>query len=82
MVLDDRQLKVRELADMVGISKSVVHRILAENSDMGKLYARWVPRLLTVKQKQRPEDVSIQCLAMFHTNEADFMRRFITMNET
>ena len=28
MVLDDRRLKVRELADMVGISKRPVHRIL------------------------------------------------------
>ena len=28
MVLDDRRIKVREPADMVGISKSAVHRIL------------------------------------------------------
>jgi histone-lysine N-methyltransferase SETMAR len=53
MVLDDRRLKVRELADMVGISKSAVHRILTENLDMKKLCARWVPRLLTIEQKQR-----------------------------
>ena len=33
MVLDDRRLKVRELADMIGISKSAVHRILTENLD-------------------------------------------------
>ena len=48
MVLDDRQLKVRELADMVDISKSAVHRILTENLDMRKLCARWVPRLLAM----------------------------------
>ena len=57
MVLHDRRLKVRELADMVGISKSSVHRILTENLVMKKLRARWVPRLLTVEQKQRREDV-------------------------
>ena len=57
MVLDERRLKVRELADMVGISKSAVHRILTENLDMRKLCARWVPRLLKMKQKQRREDV-------------------------
>ena len=82
MVLDDRRLKVLELADMVGISKSAVHRILTENLDMRKLCARWVPRLLTMEQKQRREDVSIECLAMFHSNKAEFLRRFITMDET
>ena len=40
MILDDRRLKVCELEDMVGISKSAVYRILTENLDMGKLYAR------------------------------------------
>ena len=81
-VLDDRRLKVRELADMVGISKSAIHRILTENLDMRKLCARWVPRLLKMEQKQRLECVSIECLAMFHSNKADFSRLFITMNET
>ena len=72
MVLDDRRLKVRELAVMVGISKSAVHRILTENLDMEKLCVRWVPRLLTMEQKQRREDVSIECLAIFHNDTADF----------
>ena len=40
MVLDDRRLKVRELADMVGILESAIHRKLNENLDMRKLYAR------------------------------------------
>ena len=47
MVLDDRRLKVRELADMVGISKSAVYRILTENLLLRKLCVGWVPRLLT-----------------------------------
>ncbi|GFT72601.1 hypothetical protein TNCV_974471 [Trichonephila clavipes] len=38
-VLEDRRLKVRELADKVVISKSVVHLKLSENLDMRKLYA-------------------------------------------
>ena len=48
IVLADRRLKVRELADMVGISKSAVHRILTENLEMRKLCARLVPHLLTM----------------------------------
>ena len=82
MVLDDRRLKVRELADMVGISKSAVYRILTENFLLRKLCVRWVPRLLTMEQKQRLGDVLIKCLAMFHSNKADFSRRFITMDKT
>ena len=81
-VLDDRRLKVRELADIVGISKSAVHRVLSENLDMRKLCARWVPRLLTLDQKQCREDVSIECLAKFHSDKAEFLRRFVTMDES
>ena len=66
MVLGDRRLKVRELADMVNISKSAVHRILAENLEMRKLCARWVPRLLTIEQKQRREDVELKFELLLH----------------
>ena len=40
MVLDNRRLRVREPADMVGILKSAINRILIENLDMRKLCAR------------------------------------------
>ena len=45
---------------------------------MRKLNAAFAP----MEQKQRLEDVSIECLAMFHSNKADLLRRFITMNKT
>ena len=83
MILDDHRLKVRKLADMADISKSaLLHRIFTENLDMRKLCARWVPRLLTIEQKQRCEDVLIESLAMFHSNRAEFLRRFITIDKT
>ena len=82
MVLDGRRLIVRELAEMVGNSKSAVHHILTKNLVKRKLCARCVPRLLTMEQKQRREDVSIKCSAMFYNSKADFFRRFITMDET
>lgn len=37
MALYDGRLTVRKLADMVGILKSVVNRILTENLDVKKL---------------------------------------------
>jgi hypothetical protein len=80
MVLDNRRLKLREVADMIGISKNATHRILAENLNLRKLCARWVPHLLTMAQKPRREDVSISCLAMFHSNKGEFLHRLITMD--
>ena len=70
--------KMRELADKVGILKSPVHRILAENLNMRKLYGGW----LTMEEKQRRKDVLIEYLTIFHSIEADFLRPFITMEET
>ena len=32
--------------------------------------------------KQRHKDVSIECLAIFYSNKADFLRQFITMDKT
>ena len=64
MVLDERRLKVCDLVDMVGISKSAVYGILTENFEMRKLCARWVRRLLAMEQKQSREDVSVECSAM------------------
>jgi transposase len=43
MVLDDRWMKVREIAETIGISKECVGYILHEEMDMKKLCARWVP---------------------------------------
>jgi transposase len=43
MVLDDRQMKVREIAETIGISKEHVGYILCKELDIKKLCARWVP---------------------------------------
>ncbi|XP_029167068.1 uncharacterized protein LOC114937661 [Nylanderia fulva] len=52
LVLADRRLKVREIAETVGISKDRVGYILHEILGMKKLSARWVPRLLTPDNKR------------------------------
>jgi hypothetical protein len=51
MVLDDQRMKVREIAETIGISKEHVGYILHEELDMKKLCARWVPCLLTADEK-------------------------------
>jgi hypothetical protein len=50
MVLDVRRMKVREIAETIGISKERVGCILHEEFDMKSLCARWVPCLLTASK--------------------------------
>lgn len=82
VVLNDRRLKLAEIADTLGISTERTYHILTEILGMRKLSARWVPRLLTVEQKLTRKTVSSECLDLFNRNSVDFLRRFVTMDET
>lgn len=82
MVLEDRRVKVREIATAVGISTERVHNILHKHLDMTKLSARWVPRLLTADQKRIRVNCSKEGLQLLEKNPEDFWRRFITVDET
>jgi histone-lysine N-methyltransferase SETMAR len=55
---------------------------LHEELNLKKLCARWVPHFFTADQKRIGVKMSEQCLEHFNRNEADFVRRFITMDET
>jgi histone-lysine N-methyltransferase SETMAR len=65
MVLDDRRMKVHEIAETICIFRICVGYILHEELDMKKLCARWVPRLLTADQKRTRMKISGQCLERF-----------------
>lgn len=82
LVMNDRKLKVHELADIVKISDGSVFTILHEHLGMRKLCAKWVPRELTVDQKQQRIDASEECLALLNRNKIQFYRRYVTMDET
>jgi transposase len=62
MILDDRRMEVREIAETIGILKERVRYILHKELDMKKLCVRWVPRLLTADQKRNHIKISEQCL--------------------
>ena len=68
IVLNDRELKVREINETVNISVARVWHILHECLGMRKLSARWVPRLLTADQKRARVVASEQCSGMFQRN--------------
>ena len=82
IVLNDPQVKVREIAEIVSISTERVINILHTHLCMSKLCARWVPWLLTIDQKHIRARTSEQNLNYFNRNSKESLRRFVTMDET
>ena len=71
-VMNNRKWEVHELANIVKISDGSVFTILHELLGMRKLCAKWVPRELTVDQKQHRIDASEECLALLSRNKMEF----------
>ncbi|KYN40098.1 hypothetical protein ALC56_05506 [Trachymyrmex septentrionalis] len=75
IVLDDRRIKVREIAEVMKMSKERVCHILHEHLGMTKLSARWVPRLLTLDQKpqwlpwRKSTNYGLNCLTIRLTHQ-------------
>ena len=55
---------MREIADILKILTGRVRHILHENLHMKQLFARWVPRSLTIDHKQQHVDDSERCLKL------------------
>ena len=82
LVLADRKLKLRGIAEELKISEGSVFIILDEHLPMRKLYSKWVPRLLKVDQKRQCIDDSEHCLQLFKRNKKKFLRKYVTTDET
>ena len=76
----DRRLKVREIAQEMGISTGSVHSVLSDILGMKKLSARWVPRLLTVYDEHRRVQYCEENL--FMEGEKNFFSTLVTGDET
>jgi predicted DNA-binding protein YlxM (UPF0122 family) len=51
-------MKLIEIAETLNISKKCIEHIVHKYLDMQKLFAKWLPRLLTIDQnQQRVDDV-------------------------
>lgn len=81
-VTADHRVDIRTIAEVTGISKSTVQRILTRYLDMHKVSARWVPRLLTPDQNRMCYTTSRDNLQLFRTDPADFCAWFVTVDET
>src|SRR5215475_10286655 len=51
LVLSDRRMTIRMIAEELGLGKPSVHTILTEHLEMKKVCAKIVPKLLTPAQK-------------------------------
>ena len=43
LVVEDRQITIQEIAEILGISSSIVHGILHDHLHMSKVYSTWIP---------------------------------------
>ncbi|KAM8718055.1 hypothetical protein ACLKA7_004715 [Drosophila subpalustris] len=82
IVLTDRRVKVREIAEAVDISTGSAASILHDHLHMKKLNLKWVPHFLDIEQRDKRVADSKSCLDMFNRNPSEFLRRYITMDGT
>lgn len=82
IIRQDRRRTVREIEDMLGISKSSVHRILPEKIGMQRVCARWVPRILKYEEKQKRISCSLEFLRRHGSGLQNFLDRIIIIDET
>ena len=77
----DRRQTCEELADVVGVSKGTMHHILTECLKKKKVFAKWVPHLLS--EEQMATRVQLSRLFLRRSRrEADFLGRIVTGDET
>ena len=64
MVMNDRRITIREVADDVGISIGSCHKIFSDVLGTKRVTAKFVPQLLNFEQKQRRMEVAQESLTM------------------
>lgn len=70
------RVKVREIAEMTGISKSIVHEIIA-NLNFRKVSFHWVPKTLTEEHINRRMAASIDNVYRYHEEAEDFVQSIV-----
>lgn len=53
LILEDRRISAKSIAEQLGISRERVGSIIHEDLDMRKLSAKWVPKCLNADQKRQ-----------------------------
>ena len=82
LVLNNRRIKVAELASECGISNGSVYTIIHDYLGMSKVSARWVTRNLNMQDRQQWVESSQELLEVYNANPEDFHTRLVTGDET
>lgn len=81
MVLNNRRITIREVAEDVGISVGSCHEIFSDILGMKRVSAKFVPKLLNFDQKSRRMSISQEMLNDVN-DDPDLLKRVITGDET
>ncbi|XP_049516978.1 histone-lysine N-methyltransferase SETMAR-like [Dermacentor silvarum] len=81
VVMRDRRVTIREIAEEVGISTFSADSFMTEDLAMKRVAAKFMPKLLTVEQKQLRVEVS-QDMQDSTNSDPDFMNTTITGDES
>ncbi|GBP54872.1 Histone-lysine N-methyltransferase SETMAR [Eumeta japonica] len=79
---DPRPGRPVTIAEELQISKKRVGEIIHEHMNMGKISARWVPKMLTPFDKQRRLQTSKDFLELVGDNIDEICDRIVTVDET
>jgi len=82
LILEDRRISAKSIAEHLGISQERVGPIIHEDLDTGKLSAKWVPKCLNADQKRQRCQSSDHTLEFFRRDSNGFLSRLVTMDET
>ena len=74
-VMENRRVKVAEIAHSMGISDGTVETILRTKLGMSKASSRWVPRMLTPQVKHTRVDACRELLDWYTTDSDHFFSR-------
>jgi len=81
MIRSNRRLTIREISEDLNISYGSVQNILTTDLNITRMSAKFVPRVLTVEQKQQRLSISLE-LRDHATSDSSFSRNVIMGNET
>jgi len=81
IIREDRCRTTDEVSMLVGISHGTCHKILTEDLKMQHVASKFVPRLLSVHQKEQRLDVCLD-LKENAANDPSFLSNVLTGDET
>lgn len=82
LILSDRRIAAKTIAETLKISRERVGFIINEQLDMQKMSAKWVPKCLNADEKRKRVDTSKLVLQHFEQSGDDFLQRLVTVDET